>query len=174
MPLANMPTIELPFQRVAIDIVGLIKPASAKGNRCVLILYHITTRYPDAVPLRIIDTIQVAEALLEMFSRYGFSKEIFNDRGANFTSELMKEINRLMSIKQLLTTPYHPMENGLVERFNGTMKTMIKMCQERPKDWDRYFPALLFAFREVPQTSLGFSPFEMLYERTVRGPLEIL
>lgn len=175
VPLANMPTIELPFQRVAIDLVGPIKPASAKGNRYVLTLVDVATRYPDAIPLKTIDTIQVAEALLEMFSRYGFPKEILSDRGANFTSELMKEINRLMSIKQLLTTPYHPMANGLVERFNGTMKNMIKkMCQERPKDWDRYLPALLFAYREVPQTSLGFSPFEMLYGRTVRGPLAIL
>jgi len=48
------------------------------------------------------------------------------------------------------------------------------MCAERPKDWDRYLPALLFAYREVPQESLGFSPFELLYGRTVRGPMAIL
>ena len=81
----------------------------------------------------------------------------------------MKEVSRLLSMKQLVTTPYHPMCNGLVERFNGTMKQMLKrMCAERPKDWDRYLPALLFAYREVPQESLGFSPFELLYGRTVR------
>lgn len=67
------------------------------------------------------------------------------------------------------------MSNGLVERFNGTLKTMVKrMCQEKPKDWGQYLPALLFAYREVPQASLGFSPFEMIYGRTVRGPLAIL
>ena len=87
----------------------------------------------------------------------------------------MKEVSRLLSMKQLVTTPYHPMCNGLVERFNGTMKQMLKrMCAERPKDWDRYLPALLFAYREVPQESLGFSPFELLYGRTVRGPMRIL
>ena len=48
------------------------------------------------------------------------------------------------------------------------------MCAERPKDWDRYLPALLFSYREAPQESLGFSPFELLYGRTVRGPLSIL
>ena len=87
----------------------------------------------------------------------------------------MKEVSRLLSMKQLVTTPYHPMCNGLVERFNGTMKQMLKrMCADRPKDWDRYLPALLFAYREVPQESLGFSPFELLYGRTVRGPMSIL
>jgi len=41
-----------------------------------------------------------------------------------------------------------------------------KVCEERPKDWDRYIPALLFAYREATQDSLGFSPFELLYGRT--------
>ena len=65
--------------------------------------------------------------------------------------------------------------NGLVEKFNGTSKQMLKrMCSERHKDWNKYFNALLFAYREVPHDSLGFSPFELLYERSVRGPMVIL
>ena len=47
------------------------------------------------------------------------------------------------------------------------------MCAEHPKDWDRYLPTLLFAVRELPQKSLGFSPFE-LYGRNARGPMAIL
>ncbi|XP_064078437.1 uncharacterized protein LOC135195855 [Macrobrachium nipponense] len=67
------------------------------------------------------------------------------------------------------------MANGLVEKFNGTLKSMIKkMCAEQPTTWDRYLPAVLFAYRESPQASMGFSPFELLYGRTVRGPLAIL
>ena len=49
-----------------------------------------------------------------------------------------------------------------------------KVCQERPQDWDRYLPAVLFAYREVSQASTGFSPFEFLYGRTVRGPMQVL
>ena len=48
------------------------------------------------------------------------------------------------------------------------------MCAEKPKDWDRYLTPLLFAYREVPQESLAFSPFELIYGRTVRGPMQIL
>ena len=51
---------------------------------------------------------------------------------------------------------------------------MKKLCRERPQDWDQYLPAVLFAYREVPQASTGFSPFKMLYGQTVRGPLQIL
>jgi len=49
-----------------------------------------------------------------------------------------------------------------------------KVCAEKPKDWDRYIGPLLFAYREVRQESLGFSPFELVYGRSVRGPLLIL
>ena len=49
-----------------------------------------------------------------------------------------------------------------------------KLCEERPRDWDRYLCPLLFAYREVPQETLGFSPFELLYGRSVRGPMTIL
>ena len=80
----------------------------------------------------------------------------------------------ILSFKQLVTTAYRPMCNGLVEKFNGTLKSLIaKMSRERPEDWDIYVTPLLFAYREVPQESLGFSPFELLYERSVRGPMQI-
>ena len=48
------------------------------------------------------------------------------------------------------------------------------MCAERPNDWDKYLPALLFAVREIPQESSGFSPFELWYGCNVRGPMQIL
>ena len=35
-------------------------------------------------------------------------------------------------------------------------------------------PYLLFAYREVPQSTTGFSPFELLYGREVRGPLDMV
>lgn len=175
VPLGNMPIVETPFHRVAIDIVGPLSPTSEKGNRYVLTMVDYATRYPDAVALPSIETERVAEALLEMFSRVGIPREIISDRGTSFMSRVMKELSRLLSFEQLPTTPYHPMANGLVERFNGTLKQMIRrMCQESPKNWDRYLAPLLFAYREVPQSSLGFAPFDLLYGRYVRGPMAIL
>ncbi|XP_038052264.1 uncharacterized protein LOC119724977 [Patiria miniata] len=175
LPLGSHPLIDTPFQRVAVDIVGPIHPATDKGNRFVLTVVDYATRYPEAVPLRNIETPTVAEALVNIFSRVGVPKEILSDQGSQFMSGLMREVSRLLSVKQLTTTPYHPACNGLVERFNGTLKQMLrKMSTERPKDWDRYFGALLFAYREAPQASLGFSPFELLYGRTIRGPMSIL
>ena len=105
-----------------------------------------------------------------MYSRLGVPEEVRSDMLAQFVSECMAEVSRLLSIRQLTTSPYHPMCNGLVEKFNGTLKCMLKrLCSEQPKQWHRYINALLFAYREVPQASMGFSPFELLYGRTVRG-----
>ena len=110
-----------------------------------------------------------------MFSRVGVPNEMLSDNGSQFISDVMKEVGRLLSLKQLTSTPYHPMCNGLVEKFNGTLKLMLKwMVEERPKEWDRYISPLLFAYREAPHASTGFSPFELLYGRAVRGPLPIL
>ena len=92
-----------------------------------------------------------------------------------FTAEFMKEVSQLLSLQQITTTPYHPICNGLIERFHMTLKQMLRrMCTERPMDWDKYLPALLFPTREVPQGSLGFSPFELLYGRNVKGQMAIL
>ena len=175
VPLEKMPLIDKPFKRVAIDLVGPISPPSEEGHRYILTLVDFSTRYPEAVPLKKIDTETVAEALVDIFSRLGVPEEILSDLGTQFVSECMREVTRLLSIKQLTTTPYHTMCNGLTEKFNGTMKSMLKrLCSEQPRQWHRYINPLLFAYREVPQESTGFSPFELLYGRAVRGPMTIL
>ncbi|XP_052763944.1 uncharacterized protein LOC128205922 [Mya arenaria] len=173
-PLGKRLLIETPFQRVAVDIVGPIEPGSAKGNMYILTLMDYATRYPDAVALPSIEAERAAEALVEMFCRLGVPGELLTDMGTQFTSDVMKEVSRLLSIRQLTTTPYHPICNGLVEKFNGRMKLMLKrLCLEKPKDWDRYRGAVLFAYRDAPQESLGFTPFELIYGRQVRGPMKI-
>jgi RNase H-like domain found in reverse transcriptase/Reverse transcriptase (RNA-dependent DNA polymerase)/Integrase zinc binding domain/Integrase core domain len=175
VPLGNMPIIETPFDRIAIDLIGPIVPASERGHKYILTIVDYATRYPEAVALKDISTVTVAEALIDTFTRVGIPKEILSDQGSQFVSDVMKEVSRLLSIKQLVTTPYHPMCNGLVERYNGTIKTMLKrVCHEKPKEWDRYLPSVLFAYREIRQESLGYSPFELLYGRSVRGPMTIL
>ena len=110
--LENMPLIDMPFKRVAIDLIGPISPPSKEGYRYILTLVDYATRYPEAVPLKNIDTETVAEALVDIFSRLGIPEDILSDLGTQFVSDCMKEVAHLLSIKQLTTTPYHPMCNG--------------------------------------------------------------
>ena len=170
-----MPLIDKPFKRVAIDLVGPIGRLSEDGHRYILTLVDFATRYPEAVPLKTIDTKTVAGALVDIVSSLGVHEEILSDLGTQFVSECVKEVARHLCIKQFTTTPNHPMCNGLTEKFNGTIKSMLKrLCSEQPRQWHRYINPLLFAYREVPQESTGFSPFELLYGRAVRGPMFIL
>ena len=174
-PLQKMPIIGTAFQRISMDLIGPVSPPSERGNRYILTVIDYATRYPEAVALPSIDTERVAEALVQIYSRMGIPSEILTDQGSQFVSELMREIERLLSIKHMVSSPYHPECNGLCEKFNSTLKQMLKkLCVEKPRDWDRYLEPLLFAYREVPQESLGFSPFELLYGRQIRGPMSIL
>ena len=49
-----------------------------------------------------------------------------------------------------------------------------KAANKESKNWDELLPYLLFAYREIPQASTGFSPFEMLYGQPARSPLDVL
>lgn len=64
-----MPIIDVPFKRVAIDLVGPIEPRTKNGNRYILSFVDFATRYPEAVALKGIETEQVADASLDIFCR---------------------------------------------------------------------------------------------------------
>ena len=167
-PMIPLPIIEEPFQRIAMDIVGPL-PRSCAGHRYVLVVCDYATRYPEAIPMEIVDAESVADELVNMFARVRIPQEILTDQGTNFTSQLLAEIYRLLHVDALRTSPYHPQTDGLVERFNGTLKEMLKKTASADgKDWDKLLPYVLFAYWEVPQESTGFSPFELLYGREVR------
>lgn len=61
VPLGQMPIIEVPFKRVAVDLVGTIQPATSKGNRYILTVVDFATRFPEAVALKGIETEMVVD-----------------------------------------------------------------------------------------------------------------
>ncbi len=173
-PLVPLPVIDVPFERIGVDVIGPLERSQA-GNRFILVISDYATRYPEAYPLRDVTAKQIASGLLKLFSQVGIPKEVLSDQGTNFMSRTLHQVYQLLGIKRVRTTPYHPQTDGLVERFNQTLKNMLKkFVSNSGKDWDKWLPYLLFAYREVPQASTGFSPFELLYAHQVRGPLDVL
>ncbi len=127
------------------------------------------------MPLRTISAKNVADALFRIISRVGIPKEILTDQGTAFMTRILRELYELLGIKLIHISVYHPQTDGLVERFNRTLKSMVrKFLKEDAKNWDKWLEPLLFAVREVPQASTGFSPFELLYGRQPRGVLDII
>uniref|UniRef100_A0A8C5PQ64 Integrase catalytic domain-containing protein n=1 Tax=Leptobrachium leishanense TaxID=445787 RepID=A0A8C5PQ64_9ANUR len=172
--LRPLPIVGEPFRRVAVDLIGPLAVPSTTGKKYILTVVDYATRYPEAVALRDIHAETVAGALLQIFSRVGFPQEILSDQGTQFTAEVTQQLWRLCGIKPLYSSLYHPQTNGLCERFNGTLKQLLRTFTMSHKDWERHLPHLLFAYREVPQEATGFSPFKLLYGRRVRGPLDLL
>ena len=173
-PLKPVDIVTEPFKKIAIDIVGEL-PRTTTGYKYILTIVDYATRFPEAIPLRSTNSKTIADALIQYFSRVGIPDEIVSDQGSNFMSKLMAQLYDQLGITKIKTSVYHPEANGLVERFNGTLKGMLKkFVQERVQTWDKYLPYLLFAYREVPSESTGYSPFELLYGRMVRGPLAVI
>ena len=84
VPQEKMSLMDLPFKRVAVNLIGPIMPASDKGHRYVLTLVDYATRYPEAVPLKNINTETVAEALLDLYSPVGIPEEVLSDLGRKY------------------------------------------------------------------------------------------
>ncbi|XP_072171978.1 uncharacterized protein [Diadema setosum] len=86
-----------------------------------------------------------------------------------------QELMYQLGIQQIKSSAYHPQSQGALERYHQTLKTMLKVyCQDNPRDWDKGIPFLLFAAREVPNESTGFSPFELVFGHEPRGPLKVV
>ena len=173
-PLHPIPAIDPPFTRVLADIVGPLPPTRA-GYKYLLTIMDQTTRYPEAVPLRSIHAKVVLKALLNFFSKFGLPQVIQTDRGTNFTSNLFNQTMTEWGVKHVVSSAYHPQSQGALERHHQTLKTMLKsFCMDHCKDWDEAVPYVLFAVREVPTESLGFSPNDLVFGHRVRGPLDVV
>ena len=119
------------------DIIGPL-PRSRSGKKYVLVICDYATRYPEAIPLHSTDASHIAEALMGVFSRVGIPSEILTDQGSNFASQLLTKLYRMLHVHPISSSPYHPQTDGLVERFNQTLKSMLrKVAIKEGRDWDK-------------------------------------
>lgn len=80
-----------------------------------------------------------------------------------------------IGIQHSVSTPYHPDSQGAVEKFHGTLKTMLrKYTLEYGPEWEESLLLLLFAARCTVQKSLGYSTADLVFGHDVRGPHKML
>eukprot|EP00794_Sanderia_malayensis_P005342 gene5342-6012_t len=172
-PLKPIEIIPIPFYMVGVDIIGPLKTTRFR-NRYILTVIDYYTKYAEAIALENQEAETVVRALESIFSRHGMPAVLLSDQGTNFQSHLFTSMCRLFNIEKRRTTPYHPQTDGLCERFNGTLKSLLRMRVNPGRDdWDEQLPFALLAYRVTKQTSTGVTPFEMLYRRGARLPVNI-
>ena len=119
-------------------------------------------------------TIRIVRALTEeIVPLFGVPKALLSDRGANLLSHLMMDVCALLGIQKLNTTAYYPQCNGMVERFNRTLKGMLRTHATKfGSQWDRYLAGVLYAYRNTPHESTGEKPSFLLFGLDCRTPAE--
>ena len=172
--LQPIPAFDEPFSRILIDCVAPL-PRTKSGNEYLLTIMCTSTHFPEAIPLRKIKPKSIVKALINFFTFVGLPKSVQSDQGSNFMSGVFQQVIHELGIKPYRSSAYHPESQGALERFHQILKNMIRSyCFDTEKDWDEGIHLLLFAVRESVQECLGFSPFELVFGHSVRGPLKLL
>lgn len=122
------------------------------------------TKYSYAVPVPNHEAKTIANELLKFITIFGIPECILSDQGTDFTSNTIKELNKLFKIKHILSSPYHPQTNGSLERSHLTLKEYLKhYINERHTDWDEYVSLAMFTYNTHFHKSTNFTPHELLF-----------
>ena len=164
-----------PWERVSIDITGP-HPRSARGNVFILTIVDHFSKWGEAFPIPNHTASTVAKVLVsQVFSRYGAPDQILSDQGAEFQSDLFRDLMSWMEIDQRRTSPYKPSTNGTVERFHRTLNSMLaKVVSEQQRDWDEYVPQVMMAYRATQHSSTGFTPNKLFLGRESKAPIDVV
>ena len=137
---------------------------STDGNRYALVFQDYLTKWPEVFPVKDRSATTVVTCLAELVWRHGVPAKIIHDRAAKFLSDVLQDTAMILGIKQLPTSGEHPQSDGLVERFNRTLKTMLmKLVEKKGKNWDKLLGPVLLAYRTSPHSSSGETPFFLMY-----------
>ncbi|XP_061170903.1 uncharacterized protein LOC133180378 [Saccostrea echinata] len=111
----------------------------------------------------------------EVISRFGVPVSIHSDQGRQYESLLFSEVCKHLQIRKTRTTPHHPQSDGMVERFNKTLATMLSSyVSENHRDWDENIPFVMMAYRASQHESTGYSPNMLMLDRETATPLDII
>jgi hypothetical protein len=134
------------------------------------------TRWAEAIALPNQQARTYASAFIErIVLRHGAPRVLLSDNAKDFTGKVATEIYELCKVRKIKTSSYHPQTNGLTERFNHTLVTMLRQyTNEHQTDWDIYLPYVMFAYCTAQQETVKHSPFYLLYGREPQMPIDAM
>jgi hypothetical protein len=160
------------LERFMADIAGPF-PETRGNLKWILTISESLTRWCTAVPMK--DTMAKTIARhfkREIIDRFGVPREVLTDRGANFIAAFEQHLTPRFGIHHVKTTAYHPQSNGVSERFHRTLNNMLAIYigEQRHTRWADYLPEVCLAYQSAVHSSLGISPFELMYGTKMRMP----
>ena len=153
-------------------ITGL--PKSSRGNDSIWVVIDRLSKVAHFIPVK---TTYEGPKLAELYisrivSLHGTPKSIVSDRGSQFTSRFWKKVQEGLGTQLHFSTAYHPQTDGQTERVNQILEDMLRACVlEYGSKWEDCLPFAEFSYNNSYQASLQMAPFEVLYGRKCRTPL---
>ena len=171
-PLHPIP-VGAPFYQIGIDYVGPLNITS-QGNKYIIVAMDYMTKWPEAKPVKEATAQETVTFIYEsIICRHGCPGKILTDRGTHFNNQLLKGLLKKFEITHLMSTPYHPQTNGLVERFNRTLiEALARTATNHLNDWDKFIAPVLFAYRTSAHSTTKISPFFLVYGREAKLPTD--
>jgi transposase InsO family protein len=160
---------QLPGEHMAVDLAGPF-PLSDKGNKYLLILVDVCTRFVflKAIPNK--NSLTVGGVLFDIFSLIGFPRILQSDNGTEFVNALMTTIKTEMGTDHRLTTPYHPRGNGVAERHVKIACDILrKEFKQQGNAWDAHVPMAQLAMNTRIVALHNSSPFSLFFARKFNG-----
>jgi len=168
-------SVSAPMQCIAVDILGPL-PITRDGNEYIIVTGDYFTKWKEAFAVPNHTALTVADKLVtEFFSRFGCPVQIHSDQGREFESDLFQAVCEKLGIKKSRTTPYRPQSDGLLERFNRTLKQLLSLfAYDNTQDWDDHLPYLLMAYRSTEHASTKCSPNLLMLGREISCPIDLM
>jgi hypothetical protein len=172
-PLQSLPIPTWKWEDISMDfIVGLSR--TAKGYDSIWVIVDQLTKITHFLSVKTYyPVLTYAELYIaRILSLHGVPKTIVSDRGPQFVSKFWEELHKSLGTKLLHSSAYHPQISGQTERVNQILGDMLRACVlEFPQKWDECSPLAEFSYNNSYQESIKMAPFEALYGRRCRTPL---
>ncbi|XP_030840557.1 uncharacterized protein LOC100889000 isoform X3 [Strongylocentrotus purpuratus] len=162
------------WDQIGVDLIGPLKE-TGRGHKYIVTLTDYFSKWAEAAPIPNKEAKTIAQFLHQVMLRFGFVDRLITDQGREFNNELVTSLLKFSGTRHCVSSAYHPQTNGLVERFNQTLICALqKVTNEECNDWDEKIDAILFAYRTSPQGSTRYSPFQLMFNREPRLPIDVV
>jgi transposase InsO family protein len=165
-PMEITTTAEHAFDKCTLDVVGPLTVTNS-NNKYILTFQDDLSKYVVAIPIGQQDAETVARAFVtNIVLRYGTPRIVQTDRGANFVSEVFRNTCKILKIKKIQSTAFHPESQGSIERSHRVLAEYLRhYVNQDQTDWDEWVPFATYVYNTSVHSATGFTPFELLFGR---------